>query len=146
MKRIVFALLIVLFTASAAYAEPFAVNSDSNDYLGYAPWAEGYKLGASDFDVKSVSILPYSSYNAKGITGMLTVDLPNVQGLELSTSIINLANLNNSQALDLGVSQRINVGGTDANVGFSIITTDPGSIIKGTPQLDTLQVNGRLEF
>lgn len=146
MKRFIFAILLVLFTASAACAEPLAVRSDNNDYLGYAPWAEGYRLGVSDFDVKSVVIMPYSSYNAKGITGMVSIDLPNVQGLEFSTSIINLANLNNSQALDLGVSQRINVGGNNANVGFSIITTDPGSIIKGNPQLDTLQINGRLEF
>lgn len=146
MKRFIFTILLVLFTASVACAEPLTVRSDNNDYLGYAPWAEGYRLGVSDFDVKSVVILPYNSYNAKGITGMVSIDLPNVQGLEFSTSIINLANLNNSQAFDLGVSQRINVGGNNANVGFSIITTDPGSIIKGNPQLDTLQINGRLEF
>ncbi len=151
MKKLIIALIISLVTAISAYAAPFGVSSDKDDYLGFAPWAEGYRLNVIDFDIKNISIAPYapfnSSYNATGISGVMNIDMSNTQTLELNTSILNLATLNHRYGLGLEANYKLSLPGTDAAIGISLITVNNSAIIEGKlPELDTMQINGKLEF
>lgn len=152
MKKLIIALIISLVTTMSAYAAPFGVPSDKDDYLGFAPWAEGYRLNIAEFDIKNIGIAPYApfnnNYNATGISGVMNIDMPNYQTLELNTSILNLATLNHRYGLGLEANYKFNFSGsTTAAVGISIITVNNSAIIEGKlPELDTMQINGKLEF
>jgi hypothetical protein len=121
MKKLIITLIISLVASVSAYAAPFGVSSDNNDYLGFAPWAEGYRLNIAEFDIKNISIAPYApfnnSYNATGISGVVNIDMSNAQTLELNTSVLNLATLNHRYGLGLGLeaNYKLSLPGTDAH-------------------------------
>ncbi len=151
MKKLLITLIISFITTMSAYAAPFGVSTDKDDYLGFAPWAEGYRLDIADFDIKNISIAPYApfnnSYNAAGISGVMNIDMSNYQTLELNTSILNLTNLN-KQGLGIEASYKFSFSGsTTAAIGISLVTVDNAAIVEGKlPQLDMMQINGKLEF
>lgn len=146
MKKILTTLIIYLALSASAIAAPILPLSDQNDYLGFAPWANGYRLNIAEFNTATVEVAPFATSLAQGVSGIISIELPDTQVIEFSTSVLNLTELN-KQGFGIGANYRFGIAGTNANVGLSITTTDQEAINQlHLPQIDAMQINGRLEF